>query len=39
MRAALEYRLEGRRQGYQGTLDNYGTHKHPNVKRWLTKHR
>ena len=19
-------------------LDNYGTHKHPNVKRWLTKH-
>lgn len=20
-------------------LDNYGTHKHPNVKRWLKKHR
>jgi transposase len=19
-------------------LDNYGTHKHPNVKRWLSKH-
>jgi transposase len=20
-------------------LDNYGTHKHPKVKQWLTKHR